>query len=130
MHGHVERLIGMSRVWPILLGVVLVGGASLSLACIEVVLGLMPSAWNTTACGAAQHRLVRRHASGNLFKLAQAEAQSRTGRHRQTLIRMARTHPNPGVGWLKALPPLLLGQTGFELVTRKKTGFSRVTGKA
>ena len=79
---------------------------------------------------AAQHRLVRRHASGNLFKLAQAEAQSRTGRHRQTLIRMARTHPNPGVGWLKALPPLLLGQTGFEIVTRKKTGFSRVTGKA
>ena len=80
--------------------------------------------------GPEQRRLVRRYASGHLFKLAEAQAQSGTGSYRRMLIRMAREHPSPGVGWLKALPPLLLGQTGFELVTRKNTGFSRVTGKA
>lgn len=74
----------------------------------------------------AQRHLVRRHASGQLFQLAQAEAEANIGTPRRTLLRMAMKHPNPILGWTKALPPLLLGRFGFNLVPRRKTGFSRV----
>lgn len=78
---------------------------------------------------AEQNRLVRRHSSGHLFKLAHAETQTGTGAPRRTLIRMAMEHPNVTIGWMKALPPLLFGQAGFDLFLKRKRGFSRVSSK-
>lgn len=78
---------------------------------------------------AAQRRLVRRYSSGHLFKLAHAEAQTGTGSPRRTLVRMAMGHPNLAIGWMKALPPLIIGQAGFDLLPKRKPGFSRVSSK-
>jgi len=78
----------------------------------------------------AQQQLVRRHASGHLLKLAHAEALAGTGTARSTLLRMAREHPRPLIGWMKALPPLLLGVAGFNLLASRQKSFSRVTSKS
>lgn len=78
---------------------------------------------------AEQKKFVQRKASGHLFNLAHAEFEAGRGSPRQHLLRMARTHPNPLVGWLKALPPLLLGQAGYRVVRQRKSEFSRVTSE-
>ena len=75
----------------------------------------------------AQRELVQRHASGHLLEVARAEAEAGDGRPRRTLLRMARSHPRPLVGWAKALPPLLLGRLGYRLLPRRPRAFSRVT---
>jgi hypothetical protein len=74
-----------------------------------------------------QRKFVQRNASGHLFNLAHAEFEAGKGTPRQHLLRMARTHPNPLVGWLKALPPLILGKPGYRVVPQKKLRFTRVT---
>ena len=73
-----------------------------------------------------QRKFVQRNASGHLFNLAHAEFEASKGTPRRHLLRMARTHPNPLIGWLKALPPLILGKPGFRLVPQKRLSFSRV----
>ncbi|MEI4233979.1 glycosyltransferase family 2 protein [Roseovarius sp. D22-M7] len=78
-------------------------------------------------------KFVRRHASGHLFKLAHAEFEAGKGTPRRHLLRMALNHPNPIIGWLKALPPLLLGRIGFSVIPQNKTNFTRdpeTTGEA
>jgi hypothetical protein len=72
-----------------------------------------------------QKTLARRHASGHLFDLAHAEFEAGKGKPRQHLLRMARNHPNPLVGWVKALPPLAFGRIGCFMVPRKKVTFTR-----
>ena len=72
-------------------------------------------------------KFVQRNASGHLFNLAHAEFEAGQGHPRRHLLRMALTHPNPLVGWLKALPPLLLGKAGYRVVPQKKLSFSRVS---
>lgn len=72
-----------------------------------------------------QKKIVRRHASGHLFKLAKAEFDANQGTPRRHLLRMAVNHPNPLIGWLKAAPPLIFGRLGCFLVPQKKESFSR-----
>jgi len=38
---------------------------------------------------------------------------------------MARNHPNPLIGWIKALPPLFFGKWGYLMVPQKKKSFTR-----
>ena len=78
---------------------------------------------------AEQRRYVQRNASGHLFKLAQAEFDAGKGTPRRHLLRMARTHPSPLIGWLKALPPLVLGGVGYRLVPQREMSFSRVAAE-
>ena len=75
---------------------------------------------------AKQRKFVQRNACGHLFNLAHAEFEAGKGNPRRHLLRMARNHPNPLIGWLKALPPLILGQVGYRLVPQKKAKFTRV----
>ena len=70
-------------------------------------------------------KFVRRHASGHLFNLAHAEFEAGKGTPRRHLLRMARTHPNPLIGWLKALPPLAFGRIGCSMVPQKNVAFTR-----
>jgi glycosyltransferase involved in cell wall biosynthesis len=74
-----------------------------------------------------QRQLVCRSSSGNLFELAREESISKEGRPRRTLLKMAMTHPNPFIGWMKALPPIIFGRSGFNLVPAKRTNFIRVS---
>lgn len=76
-----------------------------------------------------QRRFVQRHVSGHLFHLSRAEFEAGTGTPRKHLLRMALSHPNPLIGWLKALPPLILGQAGYRLVPQKRPQFTRVTAE-
>lgn len=69
--------------------------------------------------------LVLRRASGTLFSLAAAEATEKTGTARKTLIASARRHPTWIRGWLKALPPLILGRRGYDIVLSRKNSFTR-----
>lgn len=69
--------------------------------------------------------LVRRRASGNLLHLAQLRAAAGAPGRVKDLVRSARLHPAPLRGWLKALPPLVLGQRGFGLVLGSQDAFSR-----
>lgn len=71
------------------------------------------------------HHLVRRGTSGALLMLAAAEATENTGSHRRTAISSARQHPSPLKGWLKALPPLLLGRVGYKISLRRHKAFTR-----
>ncbi|MFO8127099.1 glycosyltransferase family 2 protein [Yoonia sp.] len=73
-----------------------------------------------------QRKFVQRHAIGHLFNLAHAEFKAGKGTPRRHLLRMARNHPKPLIGWLKALPPLMLGKAGYRLVPQKKPSFTRV----
>lgn len=75
----------------------------------------------------AQRLLVRRSASGHLFEVAREEALAGIGSPRRTLLRMATQHPKPIIGWLKALPPLILGRIGYRLVPRRGKRFVRVS---
>jgi hypothetical protein len=69
--------------------------------------------------------LVQRRASGALFSLAAAEAIEKTGSARKTLLASARRHPEWIRGWLKALPPLILGRRGYDIVLSRKNSFTR-----
>lgn len=75
----------------------------------------------------AQRRLVRRSSSGHLFEVAREEALAGEGSPRRTLLRMAIMHPNPLIGWMKALPPIVLGRRGFNLVPTRRAKFLRVS---
>lgn len=66
-----------------------------------------------------------RSASGALLILAGAEAAESTGSHRRTAIASARQHPSILKGWLKVLPPLLLGRIGYQIVLRRHKRFTR-----
>lgn len=69
--------------------------------------------------------LVLRRASGALFSLAAAETIENAGHPRRTLIASARRHPSRLRGWLKALPPLVLGRRGYDIVLSRKNSFTR-----
>lgn len=70
--------------------------------------------------------LTARHTSGALLRLAEAEAESDPVTARQSLWRSARVHPQKIKGFLKILPPLLLGKRGYGMVLRDRSGgFSR-----
>jgi len=73
-----------------------------------------------------QHKLVRRHSCGHLFKLAQAEAEAGLDSHRGHLLRMVREHPSKLRAALKAGPPFLLGRLGYRLLPQAAPRFSRV----
>ena len=72
-----------------------------------------------------RRELVLRRASGTLFSLAAAETVERVGTPRRTLIASARRHPSRIRGWLKALPPLILGRRGYDMVMSRRAGFIR-----
>lgn len=60
--------------------------------------------------------------------LDMARAQKAAGDHRavrRSLIRAAKLHPTPWKGWLKSLPPLLLGQRGFDIVFNRVKRYVR-----
>lgn len=69
--------------------------------------------------------LVKRRLSGALLILAAAEAAENINTHRRTAIASARHHPMRAKGWLKALPPLLLGKAGYQLVLHRHKAFTR-----
>lgn len=73
----------------------------------------------------AQRTLVMKQTSGALLALAAAEAAEHTGSHRHTAIASARKHPSALKGWLKVLPPLLLGRLGYKISLRRHKAFTR-----
>lgn len=71
-------------------------------------------------------RLVARHASGALLTLARIEAQVDPTAARGHLWQSGRVHPEPLKGYLKILPPLLMGARGYDMVLGgRKGGFTR-----
>ena len=72
-----------------------------------------------------QRILVMKQTSGALLALAAAEATENTGSHRRTAIASARQHPSFLKGWLKVLPPLLLGRIGYQISLRRHKAFTR-----
>lgn len=69
--------------------------------------------------------MVKRKLSGAFLMLAAAEATEHARVPYRTLIRSARLHPSPIKGWLKILPPLLLGKRGFRISLRGHKAFTR-----
>lgn len=65
---------------------------------------------------AAQRALTRRHSSVAELRLARALASVDPIASRASLLRSAKAHPSALKGWLRILPPLFLGQSGFGLV--------------
>lgn len=74
---------------------------------------------------ADQRILVMTRASGAQLMLAAAEAAESIGSHRRTAIASARQHPSAIKGWLKALPPLVLGRRGYRISLRGHKAFTR-----
>ena len=72
-----------------------------------------------------QRILIMKQTSGALLALAAAEAAENTGSHRRTAIASARQHPSALNGWLKALPPLLLGRIGYQISLQRRKAFTR-----
>lgn len=72
-----------------------------------------------------QRMLIMKQTSGALLALAAAEAAENIGSHRQTAIASARQHPSFLKGWIKALPPLLLGPVGYRISLRRHKAFTR-----
>lgn len=73
----------------------------------------------------AQRALVARNESAALMRLARARSEAGAGGVAQALTRAARRHPSPAKGWLRALPPLVLGARGFGMVMPDRSGFRR-----
>lgn len=72
----------------------------------------------------------RRHLLGsrNFMLLGLAEALAAEGDRagaRSALLEAARCHPSPARGWVKSLPPLLLGRAGFRLARARQTRWVR-----
>lgn len=69
--------------------------------------------------------LIMRRASGALLTLAAAEKRAMVENYRNTLVMSARQHPSFFKGWVKILPPLLLGNLGFKISLRDHKAFTR-----
>lgn len=69
--------------------------------------------------------LVQRKLSGALLILSAAESSQNRKRSLSTLIKSARQHPSFMKGWLKILPPVLLGKLGFKISLRGHKAFTR-----
>ena len=66
-----------------------------------------------------------RHLSGALLKLAYTKAcAGNSTEAKQALFRSAREHPS-FKGWIKIVPPLLLGRIGYEAILGVRRGFYR-----
>lgn len=73
----------------------------------------------------AQRLVARRHASGALMHLARARNEIGARGAAAALCRAAALHPSPWRGWVKALPPLLIGTRGFAVVMPERRSFTR-----
>ena len=78
--------------------------------------------------GSSRSHLIRRMISKNWFNAARAlSLDGKQSQARENLVRSAREHPT-FKGWLRALPPIVAGEWGFDLLDRaKKPGFYRTT---
>ncbi|WP_082181925.1 glycosyltransferase family 2 protein [Aestuariivita boseongensis] len=72
-----------------------------------------------------QRDTVNKLRSGNLLRLANAEASTGVGNHRRTLLETIRVHPKFIRPLLRAIPPFLIGRKGYQAVLRQN-GFTRV----
>jgi hypothetical protein len=72
-----------------------------------------------------QKNLIRRRLSHYRFEMAHGLARAgQTGAAQQSLLRSAQDHPG-FKGWLRAVPPLVLGETGYRLIFGRSKRFHR-----